>query len=50
MGFSSLWSLRNPSVIDNVTLFEMILPDILHCDFAALKIPFAAVAAQNSGE
>ncbi len=44
-GFSSLWSLRNPSVIDNVTLFEMLLPDILHCDFAALKIPFAAVAA-----
>jgi NTE family protein len=44
-GFSSLWSLRSPSVIDNVTLFEMILPDILHCDFAALKVPFAAVAA-----
>jgi len=44
-GFSSLWSLRSPSVIDNVTLFEMILPDILHCDFAALKIPFVAVAA-----
>src|SRR5262245_13873447 len=44
-GFSSLWSLRSPSVIDNVTLFEMILPDILHCDFAALKIPFAAIAA-----
>jgi NTE family protein len=44
-GFSSLWSLRSPSVVDNVTLFEMILPDILHCDFAALKIPFFAVAA-----
>jgi NTE family protein len=44
-GFSSLWSVRNPSVIDNVTLFEMVLPDILHCDFAALKIPFVAVAA-----
>jgi|SRR5262245_2384445 len=44
-GFSSLWSMRSPSVIDNVTLFEMILPDILHCDFAALKIPFVAVAA-----
>jgi NTE family protein len=44
-GFSSLWSLRSPSVIDNVTLFEMILPDILHCDFAALQIPFVAVAA-----
>ena len=44
-GFSSLWSLRSPSVIDNVTLFEMVLPDILHCDFATLKIPFVAVAA-----
>jgi len=45
MGFSSLWSVRSPSVIDNVTLFEMMLPDILHCDFAALRIPFVAVAA-----
>jgi NTE family protein len=32
-------------VIDNVTLFEMILPDILHCDFAALRRSFVAVAA-----
>lgn len=44
-GLGSLWSLRSPSVIDNVTLFEMILPDILHCDFAALRLPFVAVAA-----
>jgi NTE family protein len=43
--FSALWSVRSPRVIDNVTLFEMVLPDILHRDFAALKIPFAAVAA-----
>jgi NTE family protein len=44
-GLPSLWTLRSPSVIDTVTLFEMILPDVLHCDFAALKIPFVAVAA-----
>jgi NTE family protein len=44
-GFSSLWSVRSPRVIDTVTLLEMMLPDILHCDFSALKIPFAAVAA-----
>jgi NTE family protein len=44
-GLSSLWSLRSPSTIDNVTLFEMILPDILHRDFAALRLPFVAVAA-----
>jgi NTE family protein len=44
-GFFSLWSVRRPSVIDNITLFEMLLPDVLHCDFAALRIPFAAVAA-----
>jgi NTE family protein len=44
-GFSSLWSLRSPSVIDNVTLFEMLLPDVLHCDFGALKLPFVAIAA-----
>jgi NTE family protein len=44
-GFTALWSLRAPSVVDNVTLFEMLLPDALRCDFAALKIPFLAVAA-----
>jgi NTE family protein len=44
-GLSSLWSLRSPSVIDNVTLFEMILPDVLHCNFADLQLPFVAIAA-----
>jgi NTE family protein len=44
-GFSALWNLRAPSGIDNVTLFEMLLPDAMRCDFAALKIPFLAVAA-----
>jgi NTE family protein len=44
-GLASLWSARQPSVIDTVTLFEMILPDILRTDFAALAIPFVAVAA-----
>jgi NTE family protein len=44
-GLSSLWSPLSPSVIDNVTLFEMMLPDILHCDFASLRLPFVAVAA-----
>ena len=38
-GFSTLWSLRAPGVIDNVTLFEMLLPEAMRCDFAALKIP-----------
>ena len=44
-GFSSLWSIRAPIVLDNVTLFEMLLPEQMRCDFAALKIPFVAVAA-----
>jgi NTE family protein len=44
-GFSQLWTPRAPSVIDNVTLFEMLLPDAMRCDFAALRIPFLAVAA-----
>jgi NTE family protein len=44
-GFSALWSVRSPSVIDNVTLLEMLLPDVLHCDFEALRIPFVAIAA-----
>ena len=44
-GFSTLWSARMPSVVDNVTLFEMLLPEALRCDFAALNIPFLAIAA-----
>src|SRR5262245_39441063 len=44
-GFPSLWSIRNPSVIDNVTLFEVLLPEVLHRDFSALRTPFMAVAA-----
>jgi len=44
-GLTSLWSLRSPSVVDNVTLFEMLLPEAMRCDFAALKIPFLAIAA-----
>jgi NTE family protein len=44
-GLSTLWSPRSPRVIDTVTLFEMLLPEILRCDFAALKIPFVAIAA-----
>jgi NTE family protein len=44
-GFSSLWSVRRPGAIDCITLLEMLLPDILHRNFASLKIPFVAVAA-----
>jgi NTE family protein len=43
-GLFALWSIRAPFVVDNVTLFEMLLPDAMHCDFAALKIPFVAIA------
>jgi NTE family protein len=41
---STLWSPRNPSVLDNTTLFEMLMPEAMRCDFAALKIPFVAIA------
>jgi NTE family protein len=44
-GLRHLWSLRAPGVIDNVTLFEMLLPEAMRCDFASLKIPFLAIAA-----
>lgn len=44
-GLLHLWSLRTPGVVDNVTLFEMLLPEAMRCDFAALKIPFLAIAA-----
>jgi NTE family protein len=44
-GVPALWSVRRPGGINSVTLLEMLLPGILRCDFAALKIPFVAVAA-----
>lgn len=44
-GLPSLWRPRRPGAIDNVSLFEMLLPAILRCHFAALKVPFMAVAA-----
>lgn len=43
-GASLLWSLRFPTVIDNVTLFEMLLPDAMRCSFETLRIPFLAIA------
>jgi NTE family protein len=48
-GISTLWSLRAPGIVDNVTLFEMLLPDVLHNDFSSLKIPFMAIAADFYG-
>ena len=42
---STLWSMRSPGIVDNVTLFEMLLPEVLHSDFDSLKIPFLAIAA-----
>lgn len=44
-GLSTLWSVRSPGIVDNVTLFEMMLPEVLHSDFGSLKIPFLAIAA-----
>jgi NTE family protein len=44
-GLSTLWSVRSPGIVDNVTLFEMMLPEVLHSDFDSLKIPFLAIAA-----
>jgi NTE family protein len=44
-GLASLWSPRRPGAVDIVTLFEVLLPGILRCDFSALKVPFVAVAA-----
>ena len=44
-GLRHLWSLRAPGVVDNVTLFEMLLPEAMRRDFASLEIPFLAIAA-----
>ncbi len=43
-GLPSLWSVRRPNVVDGVTLFELLMPPQLRCDFSTLKIPFSAVA------
>jgi NTE family protein len=40
----SLWNIRRPSVVDGVTLFELLMPSQMRCDFSSLKIPFSAVA------
>jgi NTE family protein len=42
-GLRNLWTFRSPSVVDGVTLFEVLLPT-LRCDFESLRIPFSAVA------
>lgn len=44
-GLRRLWSFRSPKVLDTVSLLEMLLPEAMRCDFAALAIPFLAVAA-----
>jgi NTE family protein len=43
-GLRNLWNFRAPSVVDGVTLFEVLLPSALRCDFASLKIPFSTIA------
>jgi NTE family protein len=43
-GFADLWSLRAPLVLDNVTLFEMLMPEAMRCSFETLRIPFLAIA------
>jgi NTE family protein len=40
----SLWTIRRPNIVDGVTLFELLMPPQLRCDFLSLKIPFFAVA------
>ncbi len=46
---STLWSARRPSVIDGVTLLEMLMPESVRVDFASLKIPFWVVATDFYG-
>jgi NTE family protein len=43
-GFSGLWSPR-----DNVTLFEMLMPEAMRCSFETLRIPFLAIATDFYG-
>jgi NTE family protein len=43
-GVSGLWSVHAPIVLDNVTLFEMLLPEAMRSSFDRLRIPFLAIA------
>jgi NTE family protein len=43
-GLPSLWTIRRPNVVDGVTLFELLMPAQMRCDFSMLKIPFSAIA------
>ena len=45
----SLWSPWQPSVVDGVTLFEMLMPEAVRCDFQSLKIPFWSIATDFYG-
>ncbi|MFM9942290.1 MAG: patatin-like phospholipase family protein [Hyphomicrobiaceae bacterium] len=46
---SSLWSPWQPSVVDGVTLLEMLMPERVRCDFQSLKIPFWSIATDFYG-
>ena len=48
-GLLGLWSLRAPIVVDNVTLFEMLMPEAMRCSFETLRIPFLAIATDYYG-
>lgn len=39
-----LWRVSHPSVLDPVTMIEVVMPDQLRGDIAGLRIPFTAVA------
>jgi NTE family protein len=43
-GLVNLWSPRAPSVVDGVTLYELLMPESMRCDFHSLKIPLTVVA------
>ncbi len=46
---TTLWSPRRPSVVDGVTLLELLMPEQARCDFRDLPIPFSVVATDFYG-
>ena len=42
-GLAALWNFKSAPVMDGVSLFEIVMPEQVHCDFASLKIPFTAI-------
>lgn len=43
-GLRHIWSPRSPSVVDPVTLFELLMPEAMRSNFQSLRLPLVVIA------